>query len=235
MKHPPITSPMKQLCAFALLFLTLTACDNPVSENRRIVMEAPTKDSVLAPIQKPDVNVNENPERAVYITKFNKAFQEFQSAVYNEDAEGVNQFIDQARGLYIIENPGAMPKMTLVKDIRNFQREFQNRSFFTIKEQLQSCQLKEEELPTFNCEGATAGNTGYSKEGCFAADAAEFRKNEIYKYASLPEQEIKNIETTLPFVQRTVVQTSSSYRFHWGFINNAWKVLFIDLRIPCSA
>src|SRR5688572_10761729 len=123
MKHLSIASPMKQFCAFALLFLTLTACDNPVSENRRIVMEAPKKDSVLAPIQKPDVNVDENPERAVYITKFNKAFQEFQSAVYNEDAEGVNPFIDPERGVYIIENSGAMPKMTLVKDIRNFKRE----------------------------------------------------------------------------------------------------------------
>jgi len=235
MNHPSIASSMKQLCAFALLSLTLIACDSPVSENRRIVMEAPKKDSVLAPIQKPDVNVDENPERAVYISKFNKNFQEFQSAVYNEDADGVNLFIDQNLGVYIIENPGAMPKMTLVKDIRNFKREFQGRSFFTIKEMLQSCQLKEEELPTFNCEGQTAGNTGYSKEGCFAADAAEFRKNEIYKYASLPEAEMKKIEDTLPFVQTTVVQTSSSYRFHFGFLNGTWKVLFIDLRIPCSA
>ena len=227
---------MKYLPVFAILILSLlSACDSPATENQHMVMEAHKKDSVLAPIQKPDVNVEDNPERAVYISKFNKAFQEFQSAVYNEDAEGLNQFIDQDRGLYMIENPGAMPRMTLVKDIRNFQREFQQRSFFTIKEQLKSCQLKEEELPTFNCEGATAGNTGYSKEGCFAADAEEFRQNEIYKYASLPEQEIKNIVASLPIVQKTVVQTSSSYRFHFGFINGAWKVLFIDLRIPCSA
>ena len=218
-----------------LILLLIFSCDSPATENQHMVMEAPRRDSVLAPIQKPDVNPDEDPERAVYISRFNKAFQEFQSAVYNEDAEGVNQFIDTERGVYIIENPGAMPKMTRVTDIRNFKREFQDLSFFTIKDQLQRCQLKEEALPTFNCGGQTDGNTGYNKEGCFAADAAEFRKTEIHKYASLPETELKNIEATLPIVQTTVVQTASSYRFHFGFINNAWKVLFIDLRIPCSA
>lgn len=218
------------------LALLLSFCDSPVTENQHAVeLPRTATDSVLAPIQKPDVNVEEHPEKAVYISKFQKAFQEFQSAVYNEDPEGVNKFIDPQLGVYIIENPGAMPRMTLVKDIRNFQREFQQRPFFTIKDQFKSCQLKEEDLPTFNCDGTTDANTGYSKEGCFAADAAEFRKTEIYKYASLPEQEVKNIKATLPLVQKTVVQTSSSYRFHFGYLNNSWKVLFIDLRIPCSA
>ncbi|MFC5269305.1 hypothetical protein [Adhaeribacter terreus] len=168
-------------------------------------------------------------------TEFVAFFIQFQSAVFNEDADAFNHFIDSERGVYIIENPGAMPKMTLVKDIRKFKREFQGRSFFTIKDGLQSCKLKEEALPGFNCEGQTGGNSGYTKEGCFAADAEAFRKTEIHKYASLPENELQNIEKTLPLVQKTVVQTSTSYQFHFGQINGKWKVLFIDLRIPCSA
>lgn len=168
-------------------------------------------------------------------SEFITVFGQFQSAVYNEDADAFNHFIDPERGVYIIENPGALPRMTLVKDIRNFKREFQGKSFFTIKDRLQTCQPKEEPLPSFNCEGQTAGSTGYSKEGCFVADAEVFRKTEIHKYASLPENELKNIDKTLPLVQKTVLQTSSSYQFHFGQINGKWKILFIDLRIPCSA
>ena len=168
-------------------------------------------------------------------SEFLKVFSEFQTAVYNEDADALNHFIDPERGLYIIENPGALPRMTLVKDIRNFKREFRNRSFFTIKDGLQTCHLVEESLPAFNCEGQAGGSTGYSKEGCFVADAEAFRKTEIYKYANLAQSEVKNIEKTLLLVQKTVVQTSSSYQFHFGQINGKWKVLFIDLRIPCSA
>ncbi|MBK0401675.1 hypothetical protein I5M27_01680 [Adhaeribacter sp. BT258] len=173
--------------------------------------------------------------RAKAQSEFVTFFTQFQTAVYNEDADAFNHFMDSERGVYIIENPGAMPKMTLVKDIRNFKRDFQQQSFFTIKDGLQSCKLKEETLPTFNCEGQTGGNTGYSKEGCFVADAEAFRKTEMHKYASLPENELKNIEKTLPLVQKTVVQTATSYQFHFGQINGKWKVLFIDLRIPCSA
>jgi hypothetical protein len=168
-------------------------------------------------------------------TAFFSFFNDLQSAVYNEDADTFNHFIDQEHGLYIIENPGAMPRMTLVKDISNFKREFQDQSFFTIKIRLQTCQLQEESLPTFNCEGQTAGNSGYSKEGCFVADANAFRETEIYKFAGLSEDEQNHIKKMLPLVQKTVLQTSSSYQFHFGQLNGKWKVLFIDLRVPCSA
>ncbi len=211
----------------------VSSCDNPLSEKQRLPKSA--EDSVLAPIQNPDFNGKDSTVKPIYVSKLTKAFLDFQTAVFNEDADGVNQFIDQEHGVYLIENPGAMPKMTNVKDIRKFKREFQGLSFFSIKDRLKTCQLREEDLPTFNCDGTTDGNTGYSKAGCFAADAEEFRKNEIYKYASLPEAEMKSIEATLPLVTKTIVQTSSSYRFHFGYLNNAWKVLFIDLRIPCSA
>lgn len=222
---------------FKILFLFITALlgschKDQQTENRAIPL--PTADSVLAPV--PDLEPQPSREgKPRYISKFAKAFFDFQTTVFNEDAEGFNQFIDPERGVYIIENPGALPKMTHVKDIRDFKREFQGQNFFTIKDRLQTCNLKEEDLPAFNCGGQTEGNTGYSKEGCFAADADSFRKTELFKNANLPEQALKQIEETLPMVQRTVLQTSSSYQFHFGVINGEWKILFIDLRIPCSA
>ena len=220
---------MKNLFLSGLLLLFIFSCNNDKSATQN---QQPPEDSVLAPIQPPD----DLKKPAKYISSFEKAFIDFQTVVFNEDAEGVNAFIDPERGLYIIENPGALPKMTLVKDIRNFKREFQGKSFFTIKDFLQTCELKAEPLPAFNCAGETPeNNAGYSKEGCFVADAAEFRKTEIHKYASLPKAEVKNINATLPLVTKTVLQTAGSYRFHFGYINGKWRVLFIDLRIPCSA
>jgi hypothetical protein len=224
---------MKIRCLPLGLLLFLFSCDSSDQiENRSSQpLEA---DSVLSPLQGPD-DANGKPVKPVYLSRFAKAFFDFQEAVYNEDAEGVNNFIDPGIGLYIIENPGALPKMTLVRDIRDFKRDFKEESFFTIKDRLQSCQLKEESLPAFTCGTETKLSGGYSKEGCFAADDQEFQKNEVYKYASLPDPEVKNIERTLPLVKKTVVQTASSYRFHFGYINGQWKVLFIDLRVPCSA
>jgi hypothetical protein len=218
-----------------LLFLLpalLFACDGSDQiENR-------SKDEEVVTVETP-LGHDEIDGRDTVKTKtpseFATFFTQFQTAVYNEDADAFNHFIDSERGVYIIENPGALPKMTLVKDIRSFKRAFQQQSFFTIKTGLQSCKLKEETLPTFNCEGQTGNNSGYSKEGCFVADADAFRKTDMHRYANLPENELKSIDATLPLVQKTVLQTATSYKFHFGKINGKWKVLFIDLRIPCSA
>lgn len=190
-------------------------------------------DSVPAPSQGPDDDSRH--QQPKYISRFANSFLDFQTAIFNEDFETFNQFIDPERGVYIIENPGAMPKLTQVKDIRYYKREPGEQSFFTIKDRLQSCKLKEEALPVLNCEAAAGENAGYNKEGCFVADAAEFRNSGIHKFAELPQAEIALIESTLPLVQKTVLQTASSYRFHFGLVNGKLKVLFIDLRLPCSA
>lgn len=224
---------MKKTNLFILFAAMFAGCDSSDQIENRSSRPLET-DSVLATIQAPD-DGNGKAIKPVYVSRFAKIFFDFQSAVYNEDAAAFNNYIDPELGLYIIENPGAMPKMTFVKDISTFKREFQGASFFTIKERLQTCELKEESLPTFTCGSEIKPEGGYSKEGCFAGDADEFRKNEIYKHASLPDTEVSHIEKMLTLVRKTVVQTESSYRFHFGFINGRWKILFIDLRIPCSA
>jgi hypothetical protein len=164
-----------------------------------------------------------------------KLFSIFRKPFFNEDVQGVNAFIDPDLGVFIIENPGAMPKMTFVKDINGFKREFRGESFFTIKERLQACDLKEESLPSFSCEGENGSGKGYSKEGCFSGEDPQFEKSEIYKYASLQPEELKQAEKMMKLIKTSVLQTSSSYRFHFGYINSQWRLLFIDLRIPCSA
>ena len=215
-----------------LLCFCLFSCESSDQVENRSAQ--PTEaDSVLAPVQGPDDGTGKV-VKPRYISRFAKAFFDFQEAVFNEDADGVNAFIEPEWGVFIIENPGALPKMTLVKDIRNFKRDFRGESFFTIKERLQTCELKEESLPAFTCGGEN-GTGGYSKEGCFAGEDPQFRESEIYKYASLPPGELKLAEKMMKQIRTTVVQTSSSYRLHFAYLKGRWRLLFIDLRIPCSA
>ena len=216
------------LFASVLSFMLLISACNPTTEkdrNPEIIT-----DDTLQVIQE------ETQKKAPEKDAFQEAFQDFLLAIKNEDTTGFNQFINAERGLWIIENPGAMPKMTPVKNILEFKREYQDRPFFTINENLDKCNLKEvKTLPKFNCDGVPENEVGFEKQGCFVADAEKFKTSNMHKFASLTPEQEQAIEATLPFLTKTVLHTKSAYKFHFGYINNQWKILFIDLMIPCSA
>jgi hypothetical protein len=221
----------KGFCCLGLILLFSCSRQEKL-ENKAIVFTS-NSDSTLSPFQFPD----DEPATAgqeKYISQFQKAFTDFQTAVFNEDAAAFNSFIDSERGVYIIENAGDKIRITSVKDIGTYKRPLQQQSFFTIKTRLQNCELKEEELPVLNCNGQNNDNAGYSKEGCFAGTALEFRSSQFYRENNLTTNETKNIEAALSLIQATVLQTSSSYRFHFGKVNSQWKVFFVDLRMPCN-
>ena len=168
---------------------------------------------------------------------FKAAFANFFEALQNTDTAALNRFIHPKHGLWIIEQPGAVPKMTQVYEIQNFGREYQNRSFFTIAEEMQQCNLTEEAFPSFDCADMNydAGKTGYSKDGCFVWDAEKFKTSGYWNYASLSENQIQSIKDTLPFVQKTVLHTNTSFEFHFGNIEGQWYLLFAKIMYPCSA
>lgn len=170
-------------------------------------------------------------------TDFQAAFARFFEELHNADTAGINQFIHPKYGLWIIEQPGAMPKMTQVFEIQKFGREYQNRSFFTIASEVQQCELTEEAFPAFDCADMNyeAGKTGYSKDGCFAWNADKFRKSGYWNYASLSESQIQSIKATLPLVQKSVLHTNTSFEFHFGYIEGQWHLLFAKIIYPCSA
>ncbi|MCC9166754.1 hypothetical protein LN893_07845 [Pontibacter sp. XAAS-A31] len=60
---------------------------------------------------------------------FNSAFKRFFIALQSADTTALNSFIPPYLGLWVIEQPGAVPKMTQVYDIAQFKRHFQSRSF----------------------------------------------------------------------------------------------------------
>lgn len=168
---------------------------------------------------------------------FAQAFSFFLTSIQAADTSNVNQFIHPDHGIWIIEQPGAMPKMTRVDDIRAFKREFQDRSFFTIRDEVKDCDLREEAWPSFDCADMDydKGQSGYSKDGCFVSGPDKFQKSGYWDYASLSEAEIRQIKTTLPLLQRSVLHTATSFEFHFGHIDGQWRLLFAKLIYPCSA
>lgn len=166
---------------------------------------------------------------------FEIAFNRFFAALQTADTAVLNQFIHSELGVWIIEQPGAVPKMTRVTDLRLFKREYQNRSFFTVSQEVKACDLVEEPFPDFDCAAMDEGHTGYTKDGCFAWNPDKFLTSGYWNYASLTETQIDQVKATLPLVQKSVLHTRTSFEFHFGYVNRQWRLLFSKLIYPCSA
>ena len=219
------------LILFSLLFL-LNACTSETSNSGTPVDAGADKVEGISGNEQTQVKIG-SPDSTDFKTAFNNFFQALQTA----DTATINQFIHPKYGLWFIEQPGAVPKMTYVTDITEFKREYQDRSFFTVAEEMKACDLQEESFPTFDCADMDyeAGESGYSKEGCFVWKPDKFQKSGYWNYASLPMKEIKRIQTTLPRVQKSVLHTNTSFEFHFGYIEGHWRLLFAKLIYPCSA
>ncbi|MFC6997225.1 hypothetical protein [Rufibacter roseus] len=164
---------------------------------------------------------------------FETFFQNFMNIIQRQDAAGFNQLIDAQRGLYTIETTGTMPNFYHIKDISKHRLSNFNKPFFSIREEIKSCNLKEvKTLPKVNCQG---DSDMYTQKGCFVADGSEFQEARIHQFASLPEAENERIDKTLPLISKSVLHTGSGYKFYFGQVNGQWKVLFINLMAPCSA
>ena len=220
--------------ALLVLLATITSCGSGDSEQSMAEQRAADHER-LEKVQ--DEHIRRESAPSQDSLPFEQAFSLFLSALQTADTTVVNQFIHPDHGLWIIEQPGAMPKMTRVTDIRDFRREFQGRSFFTIRDEVKICDLREEAWPTFDCADMNydQGQSGYSKEGCFVSDAAKFRKSGYWDYASLSDTDIKQIKASLPVLQKSVLHTGTSFEFHFGTVDGQWRLLFAKLIYPCSA
>lgn len=169
--------------------------------------------------------------------EFQDAFGQFFTVLQAADTAALNRFIHPQLGIWLIEQPGAVPKMTQVNDISAFKREYQERAFFTVAEEMKECDLSEESFPTFDCADMNyeAGETGYSKDGCFVWKPDKFQKSGYWDYANLVPSQIRQIKVTLPLVRRSVLHTNTSFEFHFGFVDQQWRLLFAKLIYPCSA
>ncbi|WP_187261078.1 hypothetical protein [Pontibacter beigongshangensis] len=210
----------------------LLSCNSREASSKGAGALLTTADSLEALQEEHQLKSNTpGPDTMSFVT----AFSHFYDALQASDTLKLQQHLDPEKGLWIIEQPGAMPKMTYVQDLTRFRRDFQQRSFFSIKNELTTCELELEPFPAFDCGAMDQGSSGYAKDGCFASDASALRQSGIWDHASLSEAELRQVQAMLPLLQHSVLHTASSYRFHFGFDKGRWYVYFIDLRIPCSA
>jgi len=178
------------------------------------------------------------PERPLSIdTTFEHAFSQFFSALQAGDTSALNQFIDPEQGLWLIEQPGAVPAYNHFKSIAQAERTYQQLPFTSINQQVKTCPLQQRDtLPTFDCADMDGGASGFSEDGCFYTfDTSGFQSTDMWKYANLDEQQAAQVQELQQQVRATVLHTGTAFRFHFGYRHGRWHLLFADLRVPCSA
>jgi hypothetical protein len=202
-----------------LVLLSFTC--NTTDENQ------PT-DEQLADETTTQVVVEETKKLSSEDTEFLAFYQSFVSAVESKNATNVNAFIDDVFGVYFIESNGAMPNFKRVNDVAKF-KSVRDELFFSLNFK----DLKQtpvfEELPKIICDA-----TPYDKQGCFAQKINPFANDEFWYYTDLNEKEKQAISVFAEKIDFTVVNTSTG-KFYFTKNGEAWKIGFIDLRVPCEA
>jgi hypothetical protein len=178
-----------------------------------------------------DKKVNESSNNFDY-KSFIPAFKQFTNSILNNDTIEFNKFINEDLGLFIIEQSGAMPWFFKVRKIGSYLSP-ENWSFFN--RQFESINLKPEvdDLPIVDCD-YEKDNSAYNKTGCFVKDTNKLSSEKIWEYTEIDEAMKKEIVKAASLISISVINTFN-YRYYFAQINKNWYLLFIDLRIPCSA
>ncbi|RNI29966.1 hypothetical protein EFA69_10590 [Rufibacter immobilis] len=226
------------LLVSSFLLCLLAGCQSNSSKpetRQRVQATSKEQQRQLAVLEKDTLNAvqEENVRKPGLALTFETVFQRFKDAVENQDTATFQTYVDPALGLYLIDAPGAVPQFTHVAHINQYRRPVQQKPFFSIRETFRDCALQEvTALPKVTCAGDA---DAYAQRGCFVADATSFRKSEAYLHANLSSTERDKIARTLPLVTKTVLHTTSGFKFHFGQVNGQWRILFIDLMVPCNA
>ncbi|GHA74498.1 hypothetical protein [Pontibacter akesuensis] len=219
-------------CLFLLLLCLLASCGNDGKQEDTTPL---TQTDAMEAVQEEPLRTK---APAVADTaNFQEAFNQFFSALQAGDTAALNSFVAEKAGVWLIEQPGAVPAYTHFSSIQAVKRSYRQLPFTSINQQVQQCQLQQRQtLPSFDCANMDQGSTGFAEDGCFYTTATEdFRNTDMWKYASLTKEQATQVQQLQQQVDVTVLHTASSYRFHFGYRNGRWHLLFADLRVPCSA
>ncbi|WP_035564582.1 hypothetical protein [Hymenobacter sp. IS2118] len=226
----------------AALALLLAACDakNPNGMPDEVPAQASVQ-ALPATVPKPD-SAAARTEKAVMPadTSVAGAWLLLEGALRGHDAGVLNQLIDPEFGLWILEQPGAMPLVTRVAEVAVFRRATQNLPLFSLDKQLMTCpQLRTvPQLPEPDCDLQTRQNAGFAQSGCLSGPAITFRSLDFWPGATVKGGTAAQGKAAQGRTMRTVLQTRTGFRFHFAKsagVGGRWRLIFIDLREPCSA
>ncbi len=150
------------------------------------------------------------------------------AATYNVKSTDV--FIDKDAGLWVITSNGAMPTMVHVNSVRGILN-YRNDTLIPIDRNSMVCALKNEEIATPDCDAKTF----WSKDGCFTTTNNTFKSERIWDYAGLNDNDAKKVEELAGEINRVVMNTSLNMKMYFMLKNGSWYLVFLDLRMPCSA
>ncbi|GAB2956940.1 hypothetical protein GCM10027048_24090 [Hymenobacter coalescens] len=165
------------------------------------------------------------------------AFIRWADALRQADTVAVNGFIHPAHGLWVLEQPGAMPVLTRLTDVRRFRRNQPQPSFFTLAAELMSClrPTPVDTLPTATCQGQPGNEAGFARNGCLLGPSRGEPLAAIWPHATLRGGTAVQGRAAVAGIRWAVLQTDTGYRFHWARRQGRWWLVLVDLRIPCSA
>jgi hypothetical protein len=210
---------MIKTLSIAAVLLAFTC--NTTDENQ------PT-DEQLAEETTTQVVVEETKKLSSEDAEFLAFYQSFVAAVESKNAANVNAFVDDVFGVYFIESNGAMPNFKRVNDVAKF-KSVRDELFFSLNFKDLNQTPVFEELPKIICDA-----TPYNKQGCFAQKTNPFANDEFWFVTDLNEKEKQAISVFAEKIDFTVANTSTG-KFYFTKNGNAWKIGFVDLRIPCEA
>lgn len=118
-------------------------------------------------------------------------------------------------GVYVISQPGAMPKVEHVYQLD--VKSFSGRVVF-------------EELPQFSCESHQ-----YNKRGCFAQEINPLHESQLWNYTGMNEKEKQAVNAQAETIKYTVVDTENNIKYYFSEIEDNWYLTFVDFRTPCEA
>lgn len=223
------------------LFALIVALSLANCESRRPQEETgdPSHVPAVAPALPADTSRRSSPPPAVVLPldpKLGETWARLQRALRQRNAAQLNQFIDPALGLWVIEDGPMGPVITRVAAGAAFRRSYARVPAQRIERYLWLCSTLQAvaQLPEIDCGEHVNGRSGFMQDGCFSAPAADFRVLNLWARARLRGGTSAQGRVAQGRVTRTVLHTPSSFRFHFAQApGGRWHLVFVDLRPLC--
>lgn len=206
---------MIRVLFIAIVLLSLGACNNPSDEQTA----TQAQDTIATDANELIKEAIAEETDTVLTTAENQAISEktFRQAT-SRMAQNNHNFsftISDNYGVYVITQPGALPKVEHVYqlDLQQF-----------------STAISLEQLPQFSCD-----HQAYDKEGCFGEAVNPLHESQLWNYTNMNEKEKQAVIAQAETIKYTIVDTQHKTTYYFSEIEGEWYLTFVDFRVPCTA